>query len=160
MCIRDSRLERLAPRQYAKHFVINTILQSTAARADELGVKFSATAPVPPELNVDTGDLCGLLLNMLDNALEGAAQVPDPAAREVECSIKVRQGFLAIKCENSYAGPLSPDEQGGLHTTRADREGHGFGLAQPRRGPTPSPRTRDTPASNHRFVVQTALMLG
>lgn len=91
---------------------------------------FHAAAPVPPELSIDTGNLCSLLLNMLDNALEAASQIPVPGKREVACAIKVRQGHLAVRCENTYAGFLSVDERGKLQPTKTDGDSHGFGLAQ------------------------------
>lgn len=155
----DGRLDALAPRQYTGHFVINTILQNAAARADALGVDFRAAAPVPPELGIETGDLCGLLLNLLDNALEAASQVPAPGAREVECVIKVKQGYLAVKCENTYAAPLSLDERGQLLTTKADRDGHGFGMAKMQAVAEKYGSVLDVSFTDERFTVQTALKI-
>lgn len=155
----DGRLDRLAPRQYTEHFTINTILQNAAARAEELGVEFRAAAQVPPGLNIDTGDLCCLLLNLLDNALEAASRVPAPGAREAECIIKVKQGYLAVKCENTYTAPLSLDEQGRLLTTRADRDGHGFGMAQMKAIAKKYGSVVDVSYTDDRFTVQTALKI-
>lgn len=155
----DGRLDKLAPRQYTGHFVINTILQNTAARAETLGVDFRAAAPVPPELGIETGDLCSLLLNMLDNALEAASQVSAPGGREVECVLKVRQGYLAVKCENTYAAPLSLDGDGQLLTTKADREGHGFGMAKMRSIAEKYGSVLDVSFTDERFTVQTALKI-
>lgn len=154
----DRRLDRLAPRQYTEHLAINTILQNAAARAEELGVAFHAAASVPPELGIDTGDLCALLLNLLDNALEGAARVPASGPREVDCAVKVRQGYLAIRCENSYAGPPVLDEEGQLQSTKAG-EGHGFGLAQMRAIAEKYGSVLDISYTEDRFTVQTALKL-
>ena len=155
----DAQLDKLAPQQYTKHFTINTILQNTAARASDLGVNFHAAAPVPAELSIPDEDLCSLLLNMPDNALEAASQVSPPQAREVECTIKATQGYLAIKCENSYTGTLSLDEQGRLQTTTADRDSHGFGLAQMRSIAKKHGSILDISYTGGRFTVQTALKL-
>lgn len=155
----DGRLDNLAPRQYTGHFAINTILQNAAARAEALGVDFRAAAPVPPELDIDTGDLCGLLLNMLDNALEAASQVSAPGAGEVECVIKVRQGYLAVRCENTYDAPLSLDGAGQLLTTKADGDGHGFGIAKMRAVAEKYGSVLDVSFTDGRFTVQTALKI-
>lgn len=155
----DSKLDLLAPRQYTEHFTINTILQRAAAKAEALGVEFRAAAPVPPELQIDTGDLCSLLFNLLDNALESASRVPAPGARKVECTIKVRQGYLAVKCENTYDGVLHPDDQGALQTTKANRDGHGFGLTQMKEIAKKYGSVLDISHTDNRFTVQTALKL-
>ena len=155
----DGRLDKLAPRQYTEHFVINTILQNTAARAEALGVDFRATALAPPELGIDTGDLCSLLLNLLDNALEAAAKVPAPGPREVECVIKVRQGYLAVRCGNTCAAPPQLDERGQMQTTKDDRDGHGFGLAQMRAIAAKYGSVLDVSCADGRVTVLTALKI-
>ena len=62
--------------------------------------------------------------------MEAASQVPAPGERVVSCVIQVKQGYLAIQCENTYAGPLSLDDKGRPQTTKEDPSRHGFGLAQ------------------------------
>lgn len=155
----DGRLDKLAPQQYTGNFAVNTILQSTAARAETLSVSFNAAASVPPALSIDMGDLCSLLLNLLDNALEGASKVPDPGAREVECTLRIKQGYLAIKCENTYAGHLSHDEHGQLQTTKADGDGHGFGLTSIKAIAEKYGGAIDISYTDERFTVRTALKL-
>ena len=61
---------------FTKNHTINTILQDAAARAKQLNLSFRASAFTPEELPIPDQDLCTLLLNMLDNALEGAARFP------------------------------------------------------------------------------------
>lgn len=155
----DDRLDKLAPRRYSEHFAINAILQNAAARAETLGIAFRAEAPVPAELGISDGDLTSLLLNLLDNALEGAARVPDADKREVECVIKVRQSHLAISCENTYAGALRVDESGQLLSTK-DGDGHGFGLVQMRGIAEKYGSVFDVSYTDDRFTVRTALKLG
>ena len=71
----DEDLEQLTPRIYTDHLAINTILQRAAARAERQDTDFLCQVQVPPELPVDEADLCTLLVNMLDNALEATARV-------------------------------------------------------------------------------------
>jgi len=155
----DANLEQLVPHHYSEHFTINTILQSTAARAEKLGVRFTASAPVPHELSVDEADLCSLLLNMLDNALEAAAAVADSEKREIDCAIRFRQGYLTVKCENSYAGPLKFDSHGGMLTTKADADIHGYGLIQMKTIAERYGSVLDVSHTDDRFIIQTALKI-
>lgn len=119
----DDELDHLTPRLYTDHLAVNTILQKAAAQADRQGIAFACQVQVPRELSVDEADLCTLLVNLLDNALEAAAQVQPPKRREVLCRIKLSQGFLAIHCENTYCGTVRLDQAGQLVTTKANAEG-------------------------------------
>ena len=155
----DHRLDTLVPQQYSKHFAINTLLQSAASRAEELGVVFHANASVPPDLRLNEDDLCTMLLNLLDNALEAAAQVEPPQPREVICTMHVNQGYLAIQCENTYAEPLVLDETGALKTTKPHPESHGFGVAQMKAIAQRHNSVLDIHYTDQRFTVRTALSL-
>ena len=120
---------------------------------------FQGQVLVPEDLEMDEGDLCALLLNLLDNALEGAARVPPPGKREVQCTVKLTQGFLAVWCRNTYAGPLDLDDRGRPRTTKPDGEGHGFGLAQMRAVAAKYHSVLTIDHDKDTFTVQTALKL-
>lgn len=151
----DVQLERLSPRKYSKCLAVNVILQNAAARAQEAGVEFNASAPLPEELGIDEADLCALLINMLDNALHAASQAA-PDRRFVNVSLRMSQGFLAVKCENGYAGPLPLDRNGRL-SAGASPEGHGYGLSQMRLAARKYGGILDTSWTEDTFTVQTAL---
>lgn len=155
----DSQLDKLSPRQYSQHLAINIILQSAAARAETLDITFRAAAPVPAGLGIREDDLCSLLLNLLDNALEAASKIPSPGVREVECTIKVKQGYLAVKCENTYAGPLPVDENGRLRSAKADYDSHGLGLLQMNSIAKKYGSVLDVSYTGSRFTVQAALKI-
>ena len=155
----EGELGRLSERSYTRQPALNAIFQNTAYRAERLGVDFQGQVLVPEDLEVDEGDLCALLLNLLDNALEGAARVPPPGKREVQCTVKLTQGFLAVWCRNTYAGPLDLDDRGRPRTTKADGEGHGFGLAQMRAVAAKYHSVLTIDHDKDTFTVQTALKL-
>ncbi len=155
----EGELGRLSTISFTEQTAINTILQSAAHRAEGLGVEFHAQALVPKELEVDEGDLCALLLNMLDNAIEAAAQVEPPKEREVRCRLKLTQGFLAVSCENTYTGVLRLDGRGQPLTSKSDEETHGFGLRQMRAVAAKYHGILRISHDTERFTVETALKL-
>lgn len=150
------QIQQIMPRDFAEHYAINIILQNAAAKAADLGVQFHAQASVPETVELDESDLCTLLINMLDNALEAAAQVEPPREREVWCRLTYTQGFLAIQCENSCTGRYRRDEKGQLLSTKQG-EGHGLGLAQMRAVAEKFHGILDIQCLSDRFTVQTAL---
>lgn len=155
----DSDLERLTPRLYTENLAINIILQRTADRAKQLGVDFRCEVCVPAEFSIDEADLCGFLMNLLENALEAAAQVEPPGEREILCRIRLSQSFLAIHCENTYNGTLHMDSEGRPITTKPDQANHGFGLAQMRRVAEKYNSSLNVSHDAGRFTVETALAL-
>ncbi|MDO4337974.1 MAG: GHKL domain-containing protein [Eubacteriales bacterium] len=109
---------------------INTILQGAAAKAARQEIRFSASAHAPDSLNIPDSDLCALLMNMLDNALEAAQKVAPGTAPYVEIQIRAVGLYLAIKCENTFCGEIRKDKKGNLMTTKTGSGAHGFGLQQ------------------------------
>ncbi len=132
----DSLLEQLqqqegqlAQTQFTENFTVNAILQDASTRAARAQVAFEAQAHLPETLPIPDSDLCVLLMNLLDNALEASAQVAQPDRRFLRFRAEVKNGFLTIKCENRYAGELRWDEKGRLLTTKPEHtELHGLGL--------------------------------
>ena len=151
--------EKLSLPVYTDNYLINAILQNTAARAGEAGIRFQATAPLPPELPVDEVDLCSLLINLLDNALEAAGRVEPPDRRHISVRLKINQGFFAVYCENSYAGPPQLDEEGHLLTTKEDSGSHGFGIRQMESIAKKYGSVLNVSYTEDTFTVQTALHL-
>ncbi len=152
-------LDRLRLPSFSDHFTVNALLQNAAAKAAQAHIRFQARAPLPAELPVDDGDLCSLLMNLLDNALEAAGRVEDPAERFVSVSLQVSQGFLAVSCRNSYAGGLLLDEKGWPKTIKEDESSHGFGLRQMETVARKYGSKLELSYDGKVFTVQTALKL-
>lgn len=153
----DGRLTRLSNMRYSDNFTANVILQNAATRAADLGVTFTASAPLPERLDVDESDLCSLLINMLDNALDAASKAT--GRRKVNVSLKVVRDILSIKCENSYSAPLQPDEDGGFVSTKPAPEEHGWGIRQMRQIAEKYNGILDITSTDSRFTIQTALSM-
>lgn len=116
------------------------------------------TAPLPAELSIDEDDLCSFLFNLLDNAAEGAAEhIGQP--REIRCSLQIRQGYLAIRCENTFSGVVALDEENNLLTTKTASADHGYGLIQMRRIAANTAAPLSVSYNAERFTVMTALKL-
>ena len=103
------------------------LINSKAAAAEADGIRFQAQVEFPRRTNIRSVDLCAILGNLLDNAIEAARQVPDPAGRTVTLTIRRIHQMLVIKVENSFAA--SPvRENGELKTTKTGGGLHGWGL--------------------------------
>lgn len=97
-------------------------------------------------------------MNMLDNAIEAADLCLEK--KWIRFQAEVRNGFLAVKCENSFSGTVKMDKSGTYLTTKADSEDHGFGLKLMNAVAERYGSILDiTLSSGNVFTIQTALKL-
>ena len=101
--------------------VANIVLASKAEAMDQTGLVGDFAVSLPRTLSMADTDLCALLGNALDNAMEAALQAED---KRITVRCRVDKGLFMLRVENAVAGEVRPD----LSTTKADKSAHGFGL--------------------------------
>lgn len=116
-------IEEITPNRYCENNTVNLILSSFTAKAKKNGVEFSVDAQLPQVLAISETELCALLSNGLENAIEAAAQAADEF-RKVRISCQTHKGNLLIFIENSFRCKVAMEN--GL--PQSHREGHGFGV--------------------------------
>lgn len=113
---------------YSNNIVLNAILSERVYRAKEKGIEI--TIFVEPIVNADfvsDYDKISLFGNLLDNALEAAAQC-NAGERKVNIKLFMKNGSLMILyIENSYTSVIKRKE-GYLVSTKSDAANHGFGV--------------------------------
>lgn len=90
-------------------------------------IKITCRLEVPAELPVDVMDLCVILGNLLDNALEAVHFLTD-VLRWVDLAIWTEKGTLGISVRNPFKGKILKNDQGGIQSTKKDKIFHGIGL--------------------------------
>lgn len=100
---------------------LNAILNSKLSIAKEKNIEVLCS--VSKQISgIDEIDLCCLVGNLLDNAIEANEKVED--ARYIQVDFFSDEVKLVIKTTNPMMEPIS----GGLSTTKQDHEQHGFGI--------------------------------
>lgn len=97
------------------------VLAAKAAQLEAAGLTPDFSAALPAALPVADPDLCALLGNALDNALEAAAPLPGGT---VTLRASAQKGLLMLRVENPAAVPPAP----GAATAKPDKAAHGLGL--------------------------------
>lgn len=72
-------------------------------------------------------DIYALFGNLIDNAAEAVAKLPEGADRTVTLSVKRRLGNVSVHVQNRYAGEISFFD-GLPATSKGDRAQHGYGM--------------------------------
>lgn len=94
------------------------------------GIAFECRFVFPKGEGYSVFDLCILLNNALDNALEACSKLSEK--KKEERRIKVisyeKGNFFFIEIENGFDGKLRPGKNGKLLSTKEDVENHGLGI--------------------------------
>lgn len=107
---------------------IDSIINHKISIADEKRVTFHVFLDIPSDLKMNPSDICGILGNALDNAMEACSYLENPEERYINLDIAYSVGLLHIKVENSYDGKIFKLENNSYVTRKEDKELHGFGL--------------------------------
>ena len=104
---------------------IDAVLNSKLAVAKKKQIPVNAKAIVPKELPVSEVDLCIILGNLLDNAMEACEKQPAEDSRFIRVYIGILKSQLYIYVANSMTNDIK--KQGKTYLT-TKTGGHGFGL--------------------------------
>lgn len=135
---------------------VDYLINEKAARAKAGGIDLQAYVEFPRRTNLRSADLCAILGNVLDNALEAAGQVAEPEKRSIQLTIRRINQMLVIRVENSFGG--RPVMENGLPKTTKENNGlHGWGLKSVRIAAEKYDGTVQTSYTEHLF--RTVVML-
>jgi hypothetical protein len=102
----EKQVERQAPVIQTPHPLISALLTDEKRKALELGIDFKANVNLVAEIKVSPADLCVMLGNVFDNAIEACAGLPAQAEKYVVVEIMQRESKLLVSVENPYSGKL------------------------------------------------------
>ncbi len=106
------------------NFVTDAILNNKRALAEELHIELTFHGAVPAS-GIENADLCTVVGNLTDNAIDAAQRYP--GERYVSVRAAVRNGFLIVSTENPVAHRVAI-KNNRIRTTKADAGNHGVGL--------------------------------
>lgn len=109
------------------NYVVDVVMTHELAVAKNHGVVIQPTIIVPKKLPYSDDDICSLLSNLLDNAIESAAQSGQEQPT-VRVNVLPRQEVLLIRVENPVDRSIPAFRRLSLETTKkGNRAMHGFG---------------------------------
>lgn len=106
--------------------LVDDIVNLEVSKARSAGVEISPRIAVPAELPYEEIDLCSLIMNLLDNAIEACSGSGGGCVR---LGIVADQGALVVTVANPSSQAPTFDGSGRLVTTKGDRGRHGYGTS-------------------------------
>lgn len=107
--------------------ILDAVLTEKSLLCEAKGIELTCMSDGKCLDTMDAVDLYTLVGNILDNAIESAAQLPNPEQRTISFMVFSRAGLIFLQAENYYQGELQFD--GELpRTSKPNADNHGFGL--------------------------------
>lgn len=105
---------------------ISAILNLEAAKARSHGIAFDYRVMTAAELPIAPDDMCALLTNLIDNAIEACVR-EDHRNASVEVGINQRDAQLYLCIVNPINTAAGEQDILSLNTTKQDKKAHGYG---------------------------------
>ena len=122
----DTDLVRIDTLIKTGNVMIDAILNSKISLARAKNIAVNAKAIVPKTLSVLEIDLCVIIGNLLDNAMEACEKLVDSNERFIRIYVGTHKELLYISITNSVGGEIRKSSAGYLSTKLMPT--HGFGL--------------------------------
>ncbi|MEG2350887.1 MAG: ATP-binding protein, partial [Hungatella sp.] len=132
----QEELTAITPMYFCDHETVNLLLSSFMSKAKKQDIILNIKADLPKELNIPDTEICSVLSNGLENALNAVSQVTDSTMRKVVVDCCIHRAMLLIEIENAYIGDIQMKDE----IPTATEIGHGYGcksirsIAQKRNG--------------------------
>lgn len=108
------------------NLLINSIINMEILKANSYGVQLSTKINVPEKLSIGQSDLCRILVNLIDNAIEGILRTSDKDYL-VDCKIATASDYLYICVQNEIKNDADRNKLLQMNTVKEDTANHGFG---------------------------------
>ena len=113
------------------NLVIDSLINYKYSLARKEGIRMECQILVPEQLSFDSADLCIILGNLIDNAIDALQLLPGEQ-RYIRISVLQTKGALLIIVQNPYIGTIKKNTFGEIITGKPDAASHGIGLTSVR----------------------------
>ena len=132
-------IRQLSKRVWTGVDIVDVLINSKVARMEQKGIGYQIQAEFPAHSNISSKDICTVLSNLLDNAIEAVerwtvAENVQKSMPVIRLKMRKINQFLMIQISNPCV-PISGfnernhvTENKVMSTTKPDKELHGWGL--------------------------------
>ena len=121
----ETDLDSIDTLYHSGNLQLDSILNAKLAIAEKGHIRIHCDASIPPQLHVSDLDLCVILGNLLDNAIESCRKIKNPDERFIRVYIGILKKQLYISITNATSETVKQRTDHYFTTKRGD---HGHGL--------------------------------
>lgn len=115
-------IDSITPRRFCNVEMLNLLLSHFVEEAEQSGIKYNIKIELPDELPLATTELCSMVSNAIENAMNALKNVP-PEKRELDVKLKEVNRMLIFSVDNTCYDYVNMVD--GIPYTKA--KGHGYG---------------------------------
>ena len=121
----ETDLDSIDTLYHSGNLQLDSILNAKLAIAEKGQIRIHCDASIPPQLHVSDLDLCVILGNLLDNAIESCRKIKDPDERFIRVYIGILKKQLYISITNATSETVK-QRTDHYFTTKLGDHGHGL----------------------------------
>ena len=110
--------------------IVHAIIDFKSKSAKESSAKIECSTRILAKSTINDIDLAIQLGNLLDNAIEATAVLPDHSKKEIRVFVEVTEPQMIVSVTNPVIKDINVNH---LKTTKNDSQNHGYGLLAVRR---------------------------
>lgn len=109
--------------------MINGLMSEKIRWAREYGISMHVNLDLSESSFIQEVDLCTIIANAVDNAIEASIQVKQQEKRRIHLWTECEAGCFVFECKNYYENDLVRDNDQRLISGKNDPEQHGLGIS-------------------------------
>lgn len=111
---------------FCENVVVNSIIGYYYIQAKKYGIDFKSRCKVDNQIAISDSDICIVLGNAFENAIDACRQMDTSEIRFVSVEVRTMKGQLLLKVKNSYNGSL--EIRDGKFISAKGGKSHGIGI--------------------------------
>lgn len=138
--------------------IIDALLDDKSEKAEKVNIKLVFDGIVPTS-GISNADLCVIMANAIDNAIEACSKDVSGNENSIKVDADFRQGYFFLRVSNPMFEEVKFKGKNKVATSKADKEHHGFGVANIVRTAEKYGGTADISTNNGEFTIDIQLLL-
>lgn len=108
--------------------IVDALLDDKSDKAQKHNAELLFTGTVP-SFGINSTDLCVILANAIDNAVEACAKDETGNTKDIKLEAETRQGYFFFRASNPIFETIAIKDKNRAITSKSDKENHGFGIS-------------------------------
>lgn len=134
--------------------IVDAIFNEKHAVANEKQINMDIKVGVDGNIDMEFIDLCIILSNSIDNAIEACERIENPAQRKISIKCTYTAGYFLYDITNTMKEENVSKVKNKVLTIKKDKKNHGFGLGNIKQSVEKYDGTVTTSCNNFQFKLQ------
>lgn len=113
---------------FTNHKILNAIFLKKKDICSSYNVDFDIDVNIPEKISISDFDLCIIIGNLMDNALEACKKINPSDEKYINVKAKIINNNFIFEMKNNFNGSINVNEEKIL-TSKKDKLNHGLGLS-------------------------------